>query len=275
VGLRRTRLGDHPVGGGLPRRRCGRLRRLSRDAPLGRQRRADRHRGASIGLRRFREAAWTIAALGVLGTFATAGLLALFAHWALGLAWITSGLLAAAIAPTDPAVVFSLLGERGVGGRVSTILEGESGANDPVGIALMLGLLELATHADKSFWVVIRIFAEQMAIGLAAGVLGGLVGRRLLHHVRLRTVGLLTNPPLLLGIASEIVFVALLVYVPPLQVAFRTAALPGWVLLALLPCPVLVWSVDELFRLIDRRRQARRALAHPESNGLTVSASSA
>jgi len=158
--------------------------------------------GASIGLRRFREAAWTIAALGVLGTFATAGLLALFAHWALGLAWITSGLLAAAIAPTDPAVVFSLLGERGVGGRVSTILEGESGANDPVGIALMLGLLELATHADKSFWVVIRIFAEQMAIGLAAGVLGGLVGRRLLHHVRLHTVGLLALAACVYAVAA-------------------------------------------------------------------------
>jgi cell volume regulation protein A len=147
--------------------------------------------GASIGVRRFREASWPIASLGVLGTFATAGLLALFAHWALGFAWITSGLLAAAIAPTDPAVVFSLLGERGVGGRVGTILEGESGANDPVGIALMLGLLELATHPEKSFWVVVRIFVEQMGIGLATGVLGGLVGRRLLRQVRLHTVGLL------------------------------------------------------------------------------------
>ena len=41
--------------------------------------------GSSIGRRRFRVAAIPIAALGVLGTFATAGLVALFAHWALGL----------------------------------------------------------------------------------------------------------------------------------------------------------------------------------------------
>ncbi len=72
----------------------------------------------------------------------------MFAHWAFGLSWITSGLLGAAIAPTDPAVMFSVLGEREISGRTGTILEGESGANDPVGIALMLGMIELATHAD-------------------------------------------------------------------------------------------------------------------------------
>ena len=87
---------------------------------------------------------------------------------------MTSGLLGAAIAPTDPAVMFSVLGEREISGRTGTILEGESGANDPVGIALMLGMIELATHADASFWIVVRVFAEQMSIGLAIGIAGGL-----------------------------------------------------------------------------------------------------
>ena len=41
--------------------------------------------GASIGLRRFRTVALPVAALGTVGTFATARLVALFAHWALGL----------------------------------------------------------------------------------------------------------------------------------------------------------------------------------------------
>ena len=128
--------------------------------------------GAAIGWRRFREAAAPIASLGVLGTFATAGVVALFAHAALGLGWTTAGLLGAAVAPTDPAVMFSVLGEREIAGRTGTILEGESGANDPVGIALMLGMIELATHADASFLVVVRVFAEQMAIGtLGAGLL--------------------------------------------------------------------------------------------------------
>jgi cell volume regulation protein A len=148
--------------------------------------------GSSIGLRRFTVAAIPIATLGVVGTFATAGVLALFAHWVFGLTWITSGLLGAAIAPTDPAVMFSVVGDREIGGRTGTILEGESGANDPVGIALMLGLIELATHADATFWVVVRVFCEQIAIGLAIGILGGLAERLLLQRLALPSSGLHT-----------------------------------------------------------------------------------
>ena len=148
--------------------------------------------GSSIGWRRFRASALPIASLGVFGTFATAGLVAVFAHWAFGLTWITSGLLGAAIAPTDPAVMFSVLGEREITGRTGTILEGESGANDPVGIALMLGMIELATHADASFWIVIRVFVEQMSIGLAIGIAGGLVERVVMQRVALPSAGLYT-----------------------------------------------------------------------------------
>src|SRR5207244_396112 len=54
-----------------------------------------------------------------------------------------------------------------------TILVGESGANDPVGIALMLGMLELATHANASFWVVVRELSIEMSVGLAIGIVGG------------------------------------------------------------------------------------------------------
>jgi cell volume regulation protein A len=145
--------------------------------------------GSSIGLRRFRTVAMPVAALGTVGTFATAGLVALFAHWALGLDWIMCGLLGAAIAPTDPAVMFSVLGKRAIGGRVKALLEGESGANDPVGIALMLGMIELATKPHSTFWIVVETFALQMSVGLAVGILGGLVERRLLRKLVLPTTG--------------------------------------------------------------------------------------
>jgi potassium/hydrogen antiporter len=148
--------------------------------------------GTSIGRRRFRVAAVPIASLGVLGTFGTAALAAAFVHFALGLGWITAGLLGAAIAPTDPAVMFSVLGDREIGGRTGTILEGESGANDPVGIALMLGLIQLATHADASFWIVVRVFCEQMGIGLAIGIAGGLIEAQVLRRVALPSPGLYT-----------------------------------------------------------------------------------
>ena len=148
--------------------------------------------GASIGRRRF-QAAWVpIASLGVLGTFATAGAVALFAHWALGFGWTTAGLLGAAVAPTDPAVMFSVLGDREVAGRTGTILEGESGANDPVGIALMLGMIQLATHPDATFWIVVREFALQMSIGLAIGVAGGLAIGAAMTRLTLPSSGLYT-----------------------------------------------------------------------------------
>ena len=51
-----------------------------------------------------------------------------------------------AVAATDPAVVFSVFGRREIAGRTGTLLEGESGANDPVGIALLAALL--AAHGD-------------------------------------------------------------------------------------------------------------------------------
>jgi cell volume regulation protein A len=148
--------------------------------------------GSSIGYRRFKVVAKPIATLGTLGTFATAALVALFAHQTLGFGWTTAGLLGAAIAPTDPAVMFSVLGDRQIGGASRTILEGESGANDPVGIALTIGMIELATHADATFWIVVQTFCEQMAIGLVFGIVGGLVEQHLLRRLELPSTGLHT-----------------------------------------------------------------------------------
>jgi potassium/hydrogen antiporter len=116
--------------------------------------------------------------------------LAAFAHYALGFGWTAAGLLGAALAPTDPAVMFSVLGGREIAGRTGTILQGESGANDPVGIALMLGLIELATHDGAAFWVVGKEFGIEMAVGLAIGLAGGYGERWLLREVSLPNEGL-------------------------------------------------------------------------------------
>jgi potassium/hydrogen antiporter len=141
--------------------------------------------GARVGSARFRAAWIPISLLGVFGTFATAGLVALAGHYLFDFSWTTAGILGAALAPTDPAVMFSVLGKREVGGRTGTILEGESGVNDPVGIALMLGMIEFATHTDATFWIVVREFLLQMSIGLAIGIAGAWLLLESLRRIRL------------------------------------------------------------------------------------------
>lgn len=146
--------------------------------------------GLEIGWGRFRASLAPILSLGVLGTFATAGLVTLVARYGLGLDWVLAGIVGAAVAPTDPAVMFSVLGRREIRGRSGTTLEGEAGVNDPAGIALMLGMIELATHADASFWVVVREFAVSMSIGVALGLLGGFALIPVLRKIRLPSEGL-------------------------------------------------------------------------------------
>ena len=72
----------------------------------------------------------------------------------------------------------------------------------------------------------------------------------------LRSIGLTSNPLLLAGIAFELVFAAAVIYLPPLQAVFATAALPGWVLVLLVPMPLLVWGLDEIYRALRRRHPA-------------------
>jgi potassium/hydrogen antiporter len=141
--------------------------------------------GMRVGWKRFRAAAGPICILGVVGTFATAGLIALAGRYLFDFSWTGAGMLGAALAPTDPAVMFSVLGKREVGGRTGTILEGESGVNDPVGIALMLGMIEFATHADSTFWVVIREFLVEMSVGLGVGIAGAWVVLQVLRRIHL------------------------------------------------------------------------------------------
>ena len=129
--------------------------------------------GMHIGMRRWRSSVGVISAVGVLGTFATAGAVALAAHTVFGFEWWVALLLGTAVAPTDPAVVFSVLGQREITGRSGTILEGESGANDPVGIALLLSLLGAGGVSAGAWADVVSEFALQMVVGTAIGVLGG------------------------------------------------------------------------------------------------------
>ena len=146
--------------------------------------------GMGMGRRRFRTAAGPILVLGVAGTFATAALGAVFIHFGFGLSWYVSLLVGTAVAPTDPAVVFSVLGQRRVAGRSGTILEGESGANDPVGISLMAGLIGAGSLTAAGVGHAVSTFFLQMGGGAAVGVAAGTGLLWMVRAVRLPGQGL-------------------------------------------------------------------------------------
>ncbi len=163
--------------------------------------------GMHIGRSRFRAAIVPILSVGVVGTFLTAGGATLLLHYVCGISWYLAVLVATAVAPTDPALVFSVLGKRQISGRSSTILEGESGANDPVGISLMASLIAAGGLSAAGFASVGTQFMLQMVIGGTVGVIGGRALLVFMRRVPLPSEGLyplrtLACSLLLYGIAT-------------------------------------------------------------------------
>ena len=139
--------------------------------------------GMHIGLRRFRTATGSVLLVGVVGTALTTGGIAVLAHLLLDVDWRSCLLLGVALAPTDPAVVFSVLGRREVSGRSGTLLEGESGANDPVGIAAMAALLSVEGGGG---WHAVGAGVGEFALEMGVGAVVGLGGAWLLQQAMQR-----------------------------------------------------------------------------------------
>jgi cell volume regulation protein A len=146
--------------------------------------------GMHIGWDRMRPAFVGVAWLGVAGTVATTAALALAAHVLFDFSWQGSLLIGAALAPTDPAVVFSVLGRREVTGRSGTLLEGESGANDPVGIAIMVSLLGAGGGGWDAAATGLWHFVLQMVVGAGVGLAGGWALLRLMRRMPLPSAAL-------------------------------------------------------------------------------------
>jgi cell volume regulation protein A len=119
-------------------------------------------------------------AMATAGVLITAGLIALPAHYLLGHSWTVSLLIGVIVAPTDAAAVFFLLNAGGIAirARVRSVLEIESGSNDPIAIFLTLALVGLATASEapglgETLASVVGGFLMEMAIGVLAGLAGG------------------------------------------------------------------------------------------------------
>lgn len=127
--------------------------------------------GLSTGFQAFRDNARAILLLGLPGTAVTAAGIALVGRL-IGLHWALAILVGVALAPTDPAAVYATLRGGAARSRARSILEGESGFNDPVGISFMVVALAALGSDGATFGEGALRLAEELGIGVMGGVVG-------------------------------------------------------------------------------------------------------
>jgi cell volume regulation protein A len=184
------------------------------------------HGGLETGLADARRTLRPILVLGLPGTALMAGLLAGAAHFVLGLEWMIATPLGVALAPTDPTAVYSALRGRAEAGAPRGILEGESGFNDPVGITLQTVAVLILAGGSTTYADGVLRFAEELGIGIGAGVLGGFL--------------LLRARPLLVGIEPALRPAAVLA--AAIAIGAATASLHGSGFLAVYLCGLIASS---------------------------------
>lgn len=110
-------------------------------------------------------------ALASVGVALSAGLLGGMATLVLDLSLTQGMLLGAIIASTDAAAVFSILRSRGVAvrPRLTSLLELESGSNDPAAVFLTVAVIGVIQSDGTGPIGVVGLFVLQMVVGAAAG----------------------------------------------------------------------------------------------------------
>ncbi len=128
--------------------------------------------------------------LSTLGVVVTAVLVGLFCWFALGFSFTESFLIGAVISSTDAASVFSILRSKKLNLKENTasLLEMESGSNDPCAYMLTLAAISLIDGSASAGSIVYLIFA-QFAYGIAIGGLIALGARYVLSHFNFSTEG--------------------------------------------------------------------------------------
>jgi cell volume regulation protein A len=121
----------------------------------------------------------TLATAGVVVTATVVGIAAVYG---LGLDWSTGLLVGAIISSTDAAAVFSVLRSRsiGVSKEMRSLLEFESGSNDPTAVFLTTALIAISLAQGMSTPAMVALFAYKLAGG---AILGFLLGRALVWGI--------------------------------------------------------------------------------------------
>jgi cell volume regulation protein A len=132
--------------------------------------------GLQTSWRRLREVAVPAALLSTVGVFVTALVTSLAAHALFDLSWLEAILLGAVVSSTDAAAVFATLRFTHIRRRLARTLEAESGGNDPMAIALTLGLIAWIER-PHSYGLddLVVLIVRQLGLGLLIGAVLGLI----------------------------------------------------------------------------------------------------
>ncbi|MBP7765695.1 MAG: potassium/proton antiporter [Deltaproteobacteria bacterium] len=109
--------------------------------------------------------------LSTAGVIITALVVGLFVKFFLNLPWLHAFLIGSIVSSTDAAAVFAVLRSKNVGLQepLRPLLELESGSNDPMAIFLTIGFITLLQHPDKSLFLLVPLFVQQMFFGALVG----------------------------------------------------------------------------------------------------------
>lgn len=136
--------------------------------------------------------------LATLGVLITAAVVAGASYVTLDISAADALLVGAVVSSTDAAAVFAATRGFNLRERISSLLELESGLNDPVAALLVIFLVEQRS-TDAGFVDAIVLFAKQGLLGAAIGVLAGKAAVALLRRLPLPSAGL--APVLATGVA--------------------------------------------------------------------------
>ncbi|MDQ3066036.1 MAG: potassium/proton antiporter [Actinomycetota bacterium] len=144
--------------------------------------------GLQTSWRRLRQVVAPAALLSTVGVVVSALLTGVAAQLLFDLTWLESVLLGAVVASTDAAAVFATLRTTHIRRSLARTLEAESGGNDPMAIALTLGLIAWIERPEEyGFENLALLIVQQLGLGLLVGVaLGALatwVFGRLPHSI--------------------------------------------------------------------------------------------
>ena len=130
--------------------------------------------GLQTSWRRLRQVAVPAALLSTVGVVVSALVTGIAAYTLFDLSWLESVLLGAVVSSTDAAAVFATLRFTHIRRTLARTLEAESGGNDPMAIALTLGLIAWIEQPDDyGIDDLLLLVVQQLGLGLVVGVAFG------------------------------------------------------------------------------------------------------